>query len=101
MRRAVIVFALSCASPRAVALDGNVDSGSGSDLPACTGDVYDPCTSGSQCQSGMCHDFIGSMIEVCTTTCSTETPCPMQGSAIGFCSGMDICKPPMPNACTR
>ena len=73
----------------------------GPDAPMCTGAVYDPCTDPSQCMSGMCHDYTGAQLEVCTQTCSAQNPCPSQDGVTVACNMMGNCKPPMPNACAR
>ncbi len=74
------------------------NTGSNSNLPACTGALYDPCTSNSQCTSANCKTFSAQGIEVCTTTCTPgdNTPC-----GAGTCNNMGICKPPAANACSR
>ncbi len=76
----------------------NTGSNTGSNLPACTGALYDPCTSNAQCMSQNCKAFGGAGIEVCTVTCTPgdNTPC-----GAGTCNNMGICKPPAANACTR
>jgi hypothetical protein len=76
----------------------NGGSGSNSNLPACTGALYDPCTDNTQCMSANCKAFGGQGIQVCTTTCTPgdNTPC-----GAGTCNNMGICKPPAANACSR
>jgi hypothetical protein len=78
-----------------------VDAPVGPDAPMCTGAVYDPCTDPTQCMSGMCHDYKGSMLSVCTTSCSASSPCPTQDGVTIACNMMGNCKPPMANACAR
>ena len=73
----------------------------GPDAPTCTGATYDPCTDPSQCMSGMCHDYTGAQLEVCTQTCSAQDPCPSQNGVTVACNMMGNCKPPMANACAR
>jgi hypothetical protein len=77
---------------------GSSGSNGGSNLPACTGALYDPCTDNTQCMSGNCKAFGGAGIEVCTTTCTPgdNTPC-----GAGTCNNMGICKPNAANACSR
>jgi len=76
----------------------NTGSSGGSNLPACTGALYDPCTDNSQCMSGNCKAFGGAGIQVCTVTCTPgdNTPC-----GAGTCNNMGICKPNAANACSR
>lgn len=68
---------------------------------ACTGAVYDPCTSNTQCMSGNCKLFSGDGIQVCTETCTPGGACPMAGSTAVTCNNMSVCKPPAANNCTR
>jgi hypothetical protein len=66
----------------------------------CTGALYDPCNNGTQCNSGMCMNFAGAGIQVCTQSCAT-TACPDQnGNAVTCSNNTKICKPPQANACT-
>ncbi|HEY3806696.1 MAG TPA: hypothetical protein VGL61_29035 [Kofleriaceae bacterium] len=66
----------------------------------CAGDVYDPCGSNGDCMSGMCHDYNGAGITVCTTSCSASSPCPVDASGSnGFCNNMGNCKPAEANTC--
>ncbi len=46
--------------------------------PACTGQTYDYCNTGSDCQSGMCHFFQASGFSVCVITCQAgdNSTCP-------------------------
>jgi hypothetical protein len=46
--------------------------------PACTGQTYDYCNTGSDCQSGMCHFFQASGFSVCVITCEAgnNSTCP-------------------------
>lgn len=76
----------------------NQGSGSNSNLPACTGALYDPCTDNTQCASANCKAFNGLGVQVCTVTCTVgdNTPC-----GAGTCNNMGICKPPAANACSR
>ena len=69
---------------------------------ACTGAVYDPCASNSQCMSGMCHLYSGAGFQVCTQACSATMPCPNDSSGATIaCNQMGNCKPTVPNNCTR
>ena len=78
--------------------DAAIDAPGGA---ACTGAIYDPCTSNTQCMSGNCRLFMGDGIQVCTQACSAAMPCPMAGSTAVACNNMGICKPPAANNCTR
>jgi hypothetical protein len=74
------------------------------DMPggnACTGAVYDPCTTNTQCMSGNCRLFMGDGIQVCTQTCTPGGACPMSGATAVTCNNMGVCKPPAANNCTR
>jgi hypothetical protein len=87
------------AQPDAAVLQNGGGSGSGSSSSnACTGALYDPCTSNAQCMSGNCHVYSGQGIQVCTATCTPgdNTPC-----GAGTCNNMAICKPNAANTCTR
>ena len=71
---------------------------------ACTGAVYDPCTTNDQCMSQNCHFYMQSNFTVCVTTCTPNdnTTCPVDSSGQhGQCNMMGICKPAAANACTR
>jgi hypothetical protein len=74
----------------------------GSNLPRCMGSAYDTCNpAASNCVSGTtCHTFMAAGISVCSPTCSSTMPCPMQGTTSISCNMMGLCKPPMANACT-
>ena len=89
---------------------GNVGSGSGSGSGsgtalACTGAVYDPCTSDAQCTTAgaTCKTFNGAGLEVCTVTCTPgdNTTCPAQNGQPATCNNMGVCKPAAANDCTR
>ena len=87
---------------------GSVGSGSGSGsgtAMACTGAVYDPCTSDAQCTTAgaTCKAFNGAGIEVCTVPCTPgdSTTCPMQNGQPATCNNMGVCKPAAANDCTR
>src|SRR5690348_4151025 len=56
-----------------------IDSPAG---PACTGAVFDPCTSNDQCTSGNCKLFMGDGIQVCTQACTPNdnSTCPTDKS---------------------
>lgn len=68
---------------------------------ACTGALYDPCTDGTQCMSGMCQAFTQAGFSACTQSCDMNTPCPMQGGVAVECNNRGICRPAMANDCTR
>ncbi len=90
----------------ASAIDGpaTADAPATPDAPsgtACTGALYDPCTVGSQCTSGMCKAFGSSGFTVCTQACSPSTPCPTTNGIAATCNNMGICKPASANTCTR
>lgn len=79
-------------------------SGSGTEA-ACTGAVYDPCTSDAQCTAAgaTCKAFNGAGIEVCTVACTPgdDSTCPAQNGQPVTCNNMGTCKPAAANACTR
>ena len=68
-------------------------------LPKCTGAVYDSCTSNAGCMSMNCKLYDQDGIQVCTTTCSSSMPCPMQNGMAASCNNRGLCKPPAANAC--
>jgi hypothetical protein len=72
---------------------------------ACTGAVYDPCTTASttssECMSMNCKLFDNDNLTICTQTCTPGTACPMAGSTPVTCNNMGFCKPPAANNCTR
>ncbi|MEO8704900.1 MAG: hypothetical protein ABI867_32910 [Kofleriaceae bacterium] len=70
----------------------------------CTNAVFDPCTENAQCDSMNCHLFQQSAFQVCVQPCTPgdNTTCPVDASGVnGTCNNMGICKPAVPNACTR
>src|SRR6266581_3311033 len=68
---------------------------------ACTGAVYDPCTTNDQCMSMNCHFYMQSNFTICTTACSASMPCPNDSSGNpGTCNNMGNCKPAAANNCT-
>lgn len=68
---------------------------------ACTGATYDPCTEDMQCMSTMCQPFSSAGFTACTQACDASTPCPDQNGVAVPCNQRGICRPPMPNDCTR
>jgi hypothetical protein len=68
-------------------------------LPKCTGVVYDSCLSNADCTSMNCKLYDQDGIQVCTTTCSSSMPCPMQNGMPASCNNRGLCKPPAANAC--
>jgi hypothetical protein len=91
---------------------GNVGSGAGTGsgtgsgtAMACTGAVYDPCTSDAQCTTAgaTCKSFNGAGIEGCTVACTPgdDTTCPAQNGQPVTCNNMGVCKPAAANVCTR
>jgi hypothetical protein len=75
----------------------------GGSAATCTGAVYDPCTDGSQCQSGTCKLFQQAGIQVCTQSCTPgdNSTCPDLDGQPAQCNNMGICKPPGARSCTR
>jgi hypothetical protein len=101
-----LVFALAACGGGSGGDDGDDDVQI--DAPAsgatCTNAVFDPCTDNSQCDSGNCHLFNQSAFQVCVQACTPgdNTTCPIDASGVnGFCNNMGICKPAVPNNCTR
>ncbi|HUJ60348.1 MAG TPA: hypothetical protein VLX92_17725 [Kofleriaceae bacterium] len=71
---------------------------------ACTGAVYDPCTSNDQCMSMNCHFYNASNLQVCTQACTAgdNSTCPVDSTGSnGLCNTMGNCKPAAANPCTR
>src|SRR5262245_47234558 len=95
------VFA-ACKGDTPPPVDAPRDSmGSGA---ASTGAAYEPCTTNDQCMSMNCHFYMQSNFTVCVTTCTpgNNSTCPVDSSGTnGVCNNMGICKPAMPNNCTR
>lgn len=96
-----LVTAAACKDDAATP-DARMDMmGSGA---ACTGAVYDPCTTNTQCTSMNCHFYMQSNFTVCVQTCTpgNNSTCPVDSSGTnGTCNNMGICKPAAPNNCTR
>lgn len=104
MRAVVVVLFVSfgCSSDDGKSeppVDAKVDAPPGA--PACTGAVYDPCTTAGQCMSGNCRLFMQDNLQVCTQTCTPGTACPMAGATAVTCNNSGFCKPPAANNCTR
>ncbi len=82
---------------------GPVSTIDGSIGNACTNATFDPCTDNVQCTSGNCHLFSGEF-QVCTAACTPgdNSTCPVDKTGVnGRCNNMGICKPAVPNDCTR
>jgi hypothetical protein len=85
--------------------DGNKTpdaSGSGSNLPACTGQIYDSCNAASpNCMgSNVCKAYGASGFSVCVPPqgACTSGGCPAPASGSATCNTMGFCKPDAPNA---
>lgn len=71
---------------------------------ACTGAIFDPCTTNDQCSTNNCHFYDQSNFTVCTQTCTPgdNTTCPMDASGNhATCNNKGLCKPAAANSCTR
>lgn len=68
-------------------------------LPMCTGQLYDACTTNSDCMSMNCKLFDQDAIQVCVQTCDASNPCPPQDGMPATCNNRGLCKPPAANAC--
>lgn len=68
-------------------------------LPACTGQLYDSCTTNTGCMSNNCHLYDQDAIQICTQACNASTPCPTQNGMVASCNNKGLCKPPAANAC--
>src|SRR5262245_4247215 len=107
MRRALasLIFLVACSSGDTTPpVDGAPAVDTPSNLPACTGAAYDPCTDNTQCMSNNCHLFMQSQFQVCVTACTPgdNTTCPVDKTgANGVCNNMGICKPAGANAGMR
>ena len=80
----------------------NAAPSSASDQPlesACSGQLYDPCTSDDQCTAHLCKLYSTREVQVCTTTCSASEPCPSQNGTAVTCNNMGLCRPDAPNTC--
>ena len=78
-------------------------AGSGSNLPACTGQVYDSCNpAASNCMgSDVCKAYGASGFSVCVPPqgACTTSGCPAEtGGGSATCNTMGFCKPAAPNA---
>lgn len=66
----------------------------------CTGQLYDPCNSEHDCQSGNCRPFSAENFSVCTQGCSTGAPCPNTTlGATVMCDSAMLCEPTEANLC--
>ena len=76
-------------------------SGSGSNLPACTGELYDSCNpSASNCTgSNVCKAYTTSGFNVCVPAqgACVNGGCPLQNGSTVTCNTMGYCKPTAPN----
>jgi hypothetical protein len=105
MRTLALWLALAaCSSSKTTSPDSKaIDAPAGA---ACTGKVYDPCTTVSttstECMSANCHFYNMSNLTVCTQACSAANPCPNDSAGTpGVCNAMGICKPSVANSCSR
>ena len=101
LRVALVLAVVGWAAPGC----GGGDKGGSPDAdpaaPVCTGNLYDNCTSNSQCDSGMCHLFSGEF-QVCTQACTAgdNSTCPASvGGGMPKCNNRGICKPALNNMC--
>jgi hypothetical protein len=102
MARTILLALVLAACGGGTTTNGTPDAmPAGPDAPMCTGAVYDQCTDPSQCTSGMCHLYNGSMFQVCTTSCSASNPCPDYNGVAVACNMMGNCKPPAARVCAR
>ncbi|MEQ1932744.1 MAG: hypothetical protein ABL962_02530 [Fimbriimonadaceae bacterium] len=88
-------------SPAAIDSPMTIDSPMGN---VCIGQIYDRCTSNTQCMSGNCRMFNNLGVMLCTQACTPGgAACPMQGATVVNCStggGSNVCRPAAANACT-
>src|SRR4051794_15036778 len=99
-----ISIALGCSSTTTVTFDAPKQVDAMGSAGACTGAVYDPCTTAAQCMSMNCKFYMQSNFTVCTQTCTPgdNASCPADSSGTnGVCNTMGLCKPAQPNNCTR
>lgn len=100
MKHLVVVAVLACAGACETG-DKGVAPDADPNAPVCTGQLYDNCTDGAQCMSGMCHLFSGEF-QVCTQACTAgdNSTCPAStNGAAAKCNNRGICKPAVNNAC--
>lgn len=114
MRNAVLLLVLlaGCPSDDPAPVDapaGGIDSpatvDAAIDAPmsnTCTGQLYDRCTTNTQCMSGTCRMFNNLGVSLCTQACTVGgTACPTQGGAAVTCvQNSMICRPAAANTCT-
>jgi len=116
MRNAVLLLVLltGCPSDDPAPVDapaGSIDSpatvDAAIDAPmsnTCTGQLYDRCTTNTQCMSGTCRMFNSLGVMLCTQACTVGgAACPMQGATAVPCSSggtSNVCRPAAANTCT-
>jgi hypothetical protein len=111
MRHALLVLVAltGCPSddPPPADAPSSIDSSVTIDAPMsniCTGQLYDRCTSSTQCMSGNCRMFNNLGVMLCTQACTVGgAACPMQGATVVSCSsggGSNVCRPAAANTCT-
>jgi hypothetical protein len=96
-----LVHVLGCGGGSSAHTTPDAAAGGG---PACTGAVYDPCTTNDQCMSMNCHFYMMSNFTICTQACTPgdNTTCPVDATGThGTCNNMGNCKPTAANNCTR
>jgi hypothetical protein len=94
-----IALAVACTGHKTTVQDAPMADS----MRTCTGAAYDPCTTATQCTSMNCHDYKGSMLQVCTEACTPgdSSTCPIDNTGSnGFCNNMGTCKPAAANSCT-
>jgi hypothetical protein len=88
-----------------VACGGNSGSPPAPDAPAgpaCTGALYDTCTTNEQCMSMSCHSYTAAGLQVCTQACLPMALCPPDAAGQQVtCNMMGNCKPSVANNCHR
>jgi len=103
MRHALLLLAVltGCPSEDPPPVDAPImiDSPAGA---VCTGQLYDRCSSNTQCMSGVCRMFNNLGVMLCTQVCTPGgAACPTQGAAAVQCPANSmICRPDAANTCT-
>ncbi len=87
MLAAIVVIGSGCAGDE-------TDPGG---TPACTGAVYDQCTTEHECTSQDCR-VVGT-VQLCAQSCSATAPCPdLDGEPVS-CNAGGLCEPSAAREC--
>ena len=97
MRNLLLLALLATASACGDDGGSSIDAAPG---PACTGALYDRCTTDADCDSGMCRQFNNLNALMCTQACTMDRMCPAGPGGAATCPNSGQCRPVAASTCT-